>query len=132
MNNELALRTIGYLIGHYKTHNETIINSQEIEAIEFLIKENQALKEQVDYLRRSIERKEETIIDLEHERVPYTNEYVDKLINQQKEFIEYLEKEKERCLTFYSSTPCMYAYDVFKEILLKYKSIIGGKNDSTK
>ena len=32
MEIELALRTIGYLIGYYKTHEETIINSQEIEA----------------------------------------------------------------------------------------------------
>ena len=53
---------------------------------------------------------------------------IPKLINQQKEFIEYLEKEKERCLTFYSSTPCMYAYDVFKDVLSKYKEIIGGKD----
>lgn len=30
MNKELALRTFAYLIGHYKTHEETIINSQEI------------------------------------------------------------------------------------------------------
>lgn len=35
MNKELALRTFAYLIGHYKTHNATIINKQEIEAIEF-------------------------------------------------------------------------------------------------
>ena len=38
MDKELALRTFGYLIGHYKTHDETIINSQEIEAIEFILK----------------------------------------------------------------------------------------------
>lgn len=36
MDKELALRTFGYLIGHYKTDNETTINSQEIEAIEFI------------------------------------------------------------------------------------------------
>lgn len=48
MNNELALRTIGYLIGHYKTHNETIINSQEIEAINFILEENQKYKEVID------------------------------------------------------------------------------------
>lgn len=35
MNKELALRTFAYLNGHYKTHNETIINKQEIEAIIF-------------------------------------------------------------------------------------------------
>ena len=54
MNNELALRTIGYLIGHYKTHNETIINSQEIEAIEFIIKENQKYKEVIDKVLEDI------------------------------------------------------------------------------
>lgn len=51
-----------------------------------LDKENKALKEQVDYLRRSIERKEETIIELEHERIPYTNEYVDELKKQLEEY----------------------------------------------
>ena len=44
--------------------------------------------------------------------------------NQQKEFIEWLENEKDRCLTFYSSAECMYAYDVFKDVLSKYKEII--------
>lgn len=28
MNKELALRTFAYLIGHYKTNNETTINKQ--------------------------------------------------------------------------------------------------------
>lgn len=46
MNKELALRTFGYLIGHYKTHNETIINTQEIEAIEFILKDNESLEQQ--------------------------------------------------------------------------------------
>lgn len=50
---------------------------------------------------------------------------IPKLITQQKEFIDYLENEKERCLTFYSRTPCMYAYEVFKDVLSKYKEIIG-------
>ena len=53
---------------------------------ERLQQENQSLKEQVDYLRRSIERKEETIIELEHERIPYTNEYVDELKKQLEEY----------------------------------------------
>lgn len=47
MNKELALRTFGYLIGHYKTHNETTINKQEIEAIEFMLKNNEDLEQQV-------------------------------------------------------------------------------------
>lgn len=46
MNKELALRTFGYLIGHYKTYNETTINKQEIEAIEFMLKNNEDLEQQ--------------------------------------------------------------------------------------
>ena len=46
MDKELALRTFGYLIGHYKTHDKTIINSQEIEAIEFILKNNKDLEQQ--------------------------------------------------------------------------------------
>ena len=53
-----------------------------------LQQENQSLKEQVDYLRRSIERKEETIIELEHERVPYENKYVEELKKQLEELRE--------------------------------------------
>lgn len=45
MDKELALRTFGYLIGHYKTHNETTINKQEIEAIEFILKDNEFLEQ---------------------------------------------------------------------------------------
>lgn len=117
MSNELAMRTFAYLISNYKENNETTINSEEIEAIEFLIKENQELKKQ-------LENKYKKVGTLTNEVLYEENT---KLINQQKEFIEYLENEKERCLTFYSSTPCMYAYDVFKDVLSKYKEIIGGK-----
>ena len=50
--------------------------------------ENQELREQIDYLRRSIERKEEVIIELERERVPYANEYVEKLKQENKQLKE--------------------------------------------
>ena len=120
-----------------------------VEENQRLDKENRELKEQVDYLRRSIERKEETIIDLEDERVPYTNEYVEKLkkqleeydrklfitkneldmrqksidnkLNQQKEFIEMLEKEILDSKA--GSSQQYYA----KEHLRLFKEIIGGK-----
>ena len=49
-----------------------------------LKKQLESANEQISYLRRSIERKEERITDLQDERIPYTNEYVDKLLNQQK------------------------------------------------
>lgn len=56
MNKELALRTFGYLIGHYKTHNKTPINSQEIEAIEFILKDNEELEQQVKKQQKVIDR----------------------------------------------------------------------------
>lgn len=48
MSKELAMRTLAYLIAHYKEHEETIINSEEIQAIEFLQQENQKYKEAID------------------------------------------------------------------------------------
>ena len=57
--------------------------------------ENQELKEQIDYLRRSIERKEETIMELENERVPYANEYVEKLKQENKQLKEAINRAIE-------------------------------------
>lgn len=48
MNKELALRTFCYLIGFYRTQDETIINAQEIEAIEFMLKINEELEQQCE------------------------------------------------------------------------------------
>lgn len=45
MNEELAYRVLAYLIAHYKTHDETIINKEEINAINFIIEENKQQKE---------------------------------------------------------------------------------------
>lgn len=56
MNKELALRTFGYLIGHYKTHDETIMKSQEIEAIEFILKDNEYLEQQVKKQKEVIDK----------------------------------------------------------------------------
>lgn len=55
----------------------------------------------------------------------------ERLKRQQKEFVRYLEEEKERCLVFYNYTACAYAYDVFKNVLSKYKEIIGGIEDES-
>ena len=134
---------------------------QELKELQYLLKikndyikelqqENQGLKEQVDYLRRSIERKEETIIELEHERVPYTNEYVEELKkqleeanekilllqasepmleykkvleeNQQKEFIEWLTNEAN--INPYDISDYIYE-NIINTILSKYNEIIG-------
>ena len=168
MNNE----EIDYWLRYFSNHNHGFMSEdgkkitlfkvfQELKELHYLLKikndyikelqqENQELKEQVDYLRRSIERKEETIIELEHERVPYINEYVEKLKkqleeanekilllqasepmleykkaleeNQQKEFIKYLENEKN----IYPYDISDYTYeDIINTILSKYNEIIG-------
>lgn len=69
MDKELALRTFGYLIGHYKTHNETTINSQEIEAIEFMLKNNEDLEQQV--------KKQKEVID---KAIELTNNFAFKIL----------------------------------------------------
>lgn len=61
MDKELALRTFSYLIGHYKTHNETTINKQEIEAIEFMLKNNEDLEQQCKKQKEIINK---TILEL--------------------------------------------------------------------
>lgn len=99
-----------------------------------LRKQLEAINEQADYLRKSVERKEGTIIDLQNERVPYTNEYVAKLKNQQKEFISYLEKtiEELECEDVDDEETKGYLIqriDTFKEILSKHQEIMGVAND---
>lgn len=56
MNKELALRTFAYLNRHYKTHNATIINKQEIEAIEFILNDNEFLEQQCKKQKRAIDK----------------------------------------------------------------------------
>lgn len=99
-----------------------------------LRKQLEAIDEQANYLRRSIERKEETIIDLQDEKVPYINGYVAKLENQQKEFISYLEKTIEKLECDDSDDEEIRGYliqrmSTFKEILSKYQEIMGVAND---
>lgn len=80
MNKELALRTFGYLIGHYKTHNETTINKQEIEAIEFMLKNNEDLEQQVKKQKEAINKIQMIITDLQLELIgikPYHSFVVD-------------------------------------------------------
>ena len=100
-----------------KEQLNSLVNSCQ-EEIRRLKKQLESANEQISYLRRSIERKEERIIDLQYERIPYTNEYVDKLLNQQREFVNYLENMLDDENDIFSVVRV-------KEILQKYKSIIG-------
>ena len=47
MDKELVYRTLAYLIGYYKTHEETIINKDEIDAINFIIEKNETLEKEL-------------------------------------------------------------------------------------
>lgn len=58
-----------------------------------ILKEKKELKEQVKYLRRSIERKEETIIDLRNDNTLCSKEYVSKLEKEKQELVDYLNKK---------------------------------------
>lgn len=60
-----------------------------------LVEEKEKLEERISYLERSIERKEETITELELERVPYTNEYVEKVKKANEDLKRQLEEYKE-------------------------------------
>lgn len=135
-NNQAFMSKDGGKITLFKVFEELKKLQQENQKLK---KQLESANEQISYLRRSIERKEERIIDLQDERIPYTNEYVDKLLNQQKEFIDYLENEKDRlvreCSHIYEDSlgkTRLVNEDIFDEvdaILSKYKSIIGGKDD---
>lgn len=58
-------------VNDYKQWIEDYVNHSE--------QEIQSLKEVIKELRKGIGRKEETIFELQHERVPYINTYVDAL-----------------------------------------------------
>jgi len=83
--------------------------------LDLLIKENQELKQQ-------LENKYEKVGTLTTELLYEENT---KLINQQKEFIKYLENE----IKIYSNTYMGEMLKELKEILQRYKSIIGGNKD---
>lgn len=126
-----------------KKQTQIYRDSKKVKELE---KENKELKkqietekEQVEYLRRSVERKEEIIDDLKEERIPYTNEYVKKLENQQKEFIEWLETNIAECDEFLHNKDNYWDEDgrgfaltrkaAFVEALSKCKEIVGVKDE---
>ena len=94
------------------------------------------LQQENQELKKQLEKKYSKIGTLTNEVLYEENT---KLINQQKEFINFLENEKDRL-----ARKCSHTYedslgktklvneDIFNEldtILSKYKEIIGGKND---
>ena len=119
-----------------------------LNAIQFLLEENQELKSQLagtthcfdeeehEKLKKEVEEYKDKINWYENFEV---NKTIDKLRikhnNQQKEFIKYLEKTIEELECDDVDDEEMKGYiiqriDTFKEILSKYKSIIGDKDDN--
>ena len=74
MDKELALRTFGYLIGHYKTHEETIINGQEIEAINYILDKNERLEQQCKKQKEVIDKVKN--IQIEMPKSNYSYDYM--------------------------------------------------------
>lgn len=71
----------------FEEYKEIIEDTSKDKLIEFiyeLLKEKQQLKEQIEYLRRSCERKEDTIIDLQEElsEINELKERIDKALRK--------------------------------------------------
>ena len=77
-------------VSEYKQWIDNYVNHSE--------QEIQSLKEVIKDLRKAIGRKEETIFELEDERVPYTNQYVDKIKDNWNKLEEYLLEKEDRSL----------------------------------
>lgn len=60
------------------------LSLDDLEYVKKLQQQNKQLQERIEYLERSIVRKEETITELDQEQVPYTNEYADKVDKENK------------------------------------------------
>ena len=115
MSVEESIQQINELIEAWEL-NEACLNQTDIDAIKCLLKQNKELKQKylnavADYETTMAEKKE--------------------MENQQKKFIEYLEKTIEELEYDDVDDEEMKGYliqriDTFKEILSKFKEIIGG------
>lgn len=91
MEKELALRTFAYLIGYYKTHEETIINSQEIEAINYILDENKRLETQLKKQKEIIDRLKELNLTISDSDYVYSQ---DEITNKNLELLQMLEDKE--------------------------------------
>lgn len=133
MNIEESIQQIETLIEAWQL-DEADLNQTDINAMQALLKENQELKKQLEncYCNRtdcSGRIKDSKVYD----------SLVQKVETQQKEFIKYLEDEKDRLIKetshyYIDSFDRQHAvnetiYDEVDVILQKYKEIIGGKHE---
>ena len=128
MTTKESVEQLNSLIEHFNNGGNNF-NATDIEAIQCLLKENQSLKKQLEGTNEELEL---VRCDL-HNRTSERNGYyrnIEILENQQKEFIEYMNKTIEELECDDVDDEEMKGYliqriDTFKEILSKYKVIIG-------
>ena len=97
-----------------------------------LLKANKELKEQIEELKSTNKVLSEELTKDKILKQDYLTTccgipigYIPKLLNQQKEFIKYLEKEIKKYDSLVKQEFTFERYRCLKEILSKYKSIIG-------
>lgn len=117
MNIKESIQQINELIEAWEL-NEACLNQTDIDAIKCLLKQNQELKKQLEDKEDYINKLQATKDKLD--KWDYENTM------QQKEFINYLEDE----IKIYSNTYMGEMLKELKEILQKYKSIIGVSNEN--
>ena len=81
-------------------------------------------KKECEELKKQLENKYEKVGTLTSELLYEENT---KLIDQQKEFINYLEDK----INYYKRNTQCFSMNLIKEILQKYKSVIGVSDDKT-
>lgn len=109
MNIEESIQQIETLIEAWQL-DEADLNQTDINAMQVLLDEIQKLKKQIEQYQEEV-----CILDMR------TDENI-KYKNQQKEFIKYLEDESKEVYRDGG-----LRQNIFRQILQKYKEIIGGK-----
>ena len=139
MTYEESMQQIETLIEAWQL-DEADLNQTDINAMQVLLKEqNEELKKQLDTSNELVAQSVQTEMKLRDEnnrlRKEYQETYKDVRIeikeykSQQKEFIKYLENEKDRLAREHSNI-CKDKFDEVDDILQKYKSIIGAEDDT--
>lgn len=93
------------------------LNIDDLEYVKKLQQENKELKKQLEEINKMIEKC--GFVNIEQVMLNYCG-----LLTQQKEFIKYLEDEKDR-LARVCNNICEDKFDEINDILQKYKAIIG-------
>ena len=122
MNIEESIQQIKTLIEAWQL-DEADLNQTDINAMQVLLKENQELKKQLEDANEKI-----ILLQASEPMLNYKKAVEE---TQQKEFIKYLEDEIEDCeLTSDLIFNHNKEMKIYKEILQKYKEIIGAEDDT--